>query len=220
MEKPAPEGHRHDGGAMSTTPHDDLMRHILSHPEHAAGELQHLLPPEVSARVDWSTLELVPGNFVDESLQGSYSDLLFRVQVGAAPADLYLIAGMAGWAELFRAVRRAPNGAVAMAAVWRYLLSVHEAIEERVLPALTAALDEEQRQDMATIAEQLIEKGERKGMEKGQRAIVQRLLERRFGPLPPEALARLARAVPSELEQWAERLLVAATLSEVLEATP
>src|SRR5690242_4599323 len=76
---------------MSTTPHDDLVRAILSHPEHAAGELQYLLPPELSARIDWRTLELVPGRFVDEALQHSESDLLFRVQLDGQETFLYLL---------------------------------------------------------------------------------------------------------------------------------
>jgi len=48
---------------------------------------------------------------------------------------------------------------------------------------------------MATIAEQLMEKGEKRGIEKGEargrRDAVLRLLQRRFGPLPAEVCARV-----------------------------
>lgn len=47
--------------------------------------------------------------------------------------------------------------------------------------------------------------------------ILTKLLTRRFGPLPDWARERLARASPSELESWAERVLVAERLEEVFE---
>jgi hypothetical protein len=50
---------------------------------------------------------------------------------------------------------------------------------------------------MVSIAEQLINEGIEKGIEKGERNIVLRLLQRRFGPLPAEALARIERGGPS-----------------------
>lgn len=43
-----------------------------------------------------------------------------------------------------------------------------------------------------------------------------RLLTRQFGVLPPWAEARLAAAKPKELATWAEALLDAATLEDVL----
>ena len=42
-------------------------------------------------RIDWSTLETVPGSFVDEELQGSYSDLLYRASLGGQSAYLYML---------------------------------------------------------------------------------------------------------------------------------
>ena len=76
---------------MSTHPHDSLVHDTFEHPEHVRGELQHVLGAELSARLDWSTLELVPGSFIDPALQNSRSDLLFRVMLGGHPAYLYLL---------------------------------------------------------------------------------------------------------------------------------
>lgn len=356
---------------MSTKPHDSLFHDTFEHPEHARGELQHLLGAELAARFDWSTLELVPGSFVSEELKDSHSDLLFRVQLGGRETYVYLlfehqsrpeplfvfrelqysvrflttwledregaaagarsarrrrarvtrlpvvipillyhgppawpyatrfedvldidpgaralvldfvprfrvlvddlttqtdeqlrsramselgrvvlwclrtarstddlVNGLAGWAGLFREVWRAPNGVAAMGKIWQYVMAVHEGSHERVLPALAAALDdEEQRQNMATIAEQLIEKGkkrgfeegekrgiekgekrgEKRGIEKGQREVLLRQLERRFGPLPPSVHERVEQAKSPELERWVDRVLTAATLAEVLD---
>jgi predicted transposase/invertase (TIGR01784 family) len=314
---------------MSTTPHDDLVRAILSHPEHAAGELRYLLPPEVGARIDWTTLELVPGNFVEEALQGSYTDLLFRVRLGGQAAFLYvlfehqstpdalmpfrhleyavrfwktwladhpdatrlpvvipmllchaprgwtvatrfeelldvddetralildfvprfrtlvddltiqsddslraramtaaarimlwclktardaaaLVGGMPRWLALFQEASKSRSGAAALQSIWTYMLCVHE---DRALQELNTVLDEEQRKEMS-LAEHL----EKKGEKKGERKIVQRQLQRRFGPLPPEALERLQHAATRELDQWADRVLTAATLADVLDA--
>lgn len=41
---------------------------------------------------------------------------------------------------------------------------------------------------------------------------------RRSTPLPDDALERLRHAEPSDLERWADRVLTAATLGEVLDA--
>lgn len=60
-------------------------------PEHAAGELRAVLPPALVALTGFSTLSLCPGTYVDETLAGSESDLLFAVQVANKPALLYLL---------------------------------------------------------------------------------------------------------------------------------
>jgi predicted transposase YdaD len=347
---------------MSTRPHDNLFRDTFEHPENARGELSHLLGAELGARFDWSTLELVPGTFVDDDLRDSHSDLLFRVLMGETAAYIYLLfehqstpeplfvfrelqytvrflttwledhkpavegsagrsplmklpvvipillyhgptrwpyatrfedvldvdpltrplildfvpkfrllvddlslatdeqlharamselgrvvlwlfktarsteallSGLAGWADLFRAVKAAPNGVAALGKIWHYVMAVHEGSHERVLPALAATLDdEEQRQTMSTIAEQLIEKGKKKGIEEGlekgiekgiaegERATLVRLLEQRFGPLSATARKRIEQAKRANLERWLDRVLTATTLADVLDSAP
>jgi hypothetical protein len=44
---------------------------------------------------------------------------------------------------------------------------------------------------------------------------LQRLLTRRFGPLPTEVVARFAAATLEDMENWADRLLDAQSLDEV-----
>lgn len=60
------------------------------------------------------------------------------------------------------------------------------------------------------------EEGRREGLQEGRAAILLRLLERRFGPLPEVALQRIASADARTLEDWSLRLLDAASLDEVL----
>jgi flagellar biosynthesis/type III secretory pathway protein FliH len=140
-----------------------------------------------------------------------------------------LLSSLADWAELLKTVKAAPHGVAALGKIWQYVMAVHEGSHERVLPALAAALDdEEQRQTMATIAEQLIEKGKKKGIEEGlkegivegQRSTLVRLLERRFDALPAGARERIEQANRGELERWLDRVLTAATLAEVLDSAP
>ena len=58
--------------------------------------------------------------------------------------------------------------------------------------------------------------GIRKGIRKGQRALLQAQLEERFGPLPPKVLSRLAAATGADLDRWARRILRAKTLAATL----
>ena len=57
--------------------------------------------------------------------------------------------------------------------------------------------------------------GMRIGRIEGERAVLERLLRRRFGALPPTVGARLGGASTADLESWADRVLDAATLDEV-----
>jgi hypothetical protein len=61
-----------------------------------------------------------------------------------------------------------------------------------------------------------LEKGMEKGMAKGEAAILVRLLERRFGPLTGDDRQRIERASSAQLETWADRVLTAETVKEVL----
>jgi hypothetical protein len=72
-------------------PNDALFRSVFSNPEHAAGELRHILGPRLSAPIVWSSLTPCPGSFVDEALRGRQSDLLFTARCGEKAVLLYLL---------------------------------------------------------------------------------------------------------------------------------
>jgi predicted transposase/invertase (TIGR01784 family) len=91
---------------------------------------------------------------------------------------------------------------------------------------------DEHREKMMTIAEQLErigwEKGRMRGWEEGEvageaageAAVLARQLTRRFGPLPTWARERLHRADAAQRQAWADAVLEAASLAEVVGAPP
>ena len=69
-----------------------FARFTFSHPERAAAELRAVLPEEVVARVDWSSLRHESSSVVDPELRERQSDLLFSAQLhGGQPVLLYFL---------------------------------------------------------------------------------------------------------------------------------
>jgi predicted transposase YdaD len=60
-------------------PHDLMVRAVLSDVTEAISFLQAHVSEEVSQGLNWSTLRLVEGSFVDEDLRGSEADLLYEI---------------------------------------------------------------------------------------------------------------------------------------------
>jgi predicted transposase YdaD len=60
-------------------PHDLMVRAVLSDVTEAISFLQAHVSEEVSQGLNWSTLRLVEGSFVDENLRGSEADLLYEI---------------------------------------------------------------------------------------------------------------------------------------------
>lgn len=61
--------------------------------------------------------------------------------------------------------------------------------------------------------------GKAEGKAEGERAIVSRLMERKFGRLPREVADRIATASESELLLWSDRVLVANSIAEIFGPT-
>jgi hypothetical protein len=60
-----------------------------------------------------------------------------------------------------------------------------------------------------------LREGRAEGLREGQRLVVERMLTRRFGALPPEVRARLATLTEGELTALADALLDFTSLAEV-----
>ena len=67
--------------------------------------------------------------------------------------------------------------------------------------------------------QQGMQQGMRQGRVEGERAVLERLLRRRFGLLSPEVAERLDQASAADLETWAENVLDAQTLDDVFESS-
>jgi hypothetical protein len=76
---------------VTSSPHDALFKAAFSSPEHAAPQLRALLPASVAALLDWPSLQLQPGSFLDEALAATHSDLLFSALLAGHPSLLYLL---------------------------------------------------------------------------------------------------------------------------------
>jgi len=91
---------------MGHNVHDALFKATFSQVEHAAGELRVVLPPVITERIDWSTLTLQPGSFVDEALAEQHSDLLFSATLSGKTALIYLLCEHKSGPEWERRKRR------------------------------------------------------------------------------------------------------------------
>lgn len=72
-------------------PHDKLFRATFSDPRNAAAFLRHHLGGPLPALLDWDSLALLPGSFIDPRMAGSEADLLFSARLGGSTALLYVL---------------------------------------------------------------------------------------------------------------------------------
>jgi predicted transposase YdaD len=85
-----------------SNPHDRFFREVFSRLELSREFLSKQLPPAIAASLDFSTLDLRPGSFLDEELQQYYSDLLFRVKLQTGrPAYVYVLLEHKSYIEWF-----------------------------------------------------------------------------------------------------------------------
>jgi Putative transposase, YhgA-like/Domain of unknown function (DUF4351) len=76
---------------MQPNVHDAFFKEMLSRPEHASSILQQILPAPIAARIDFASLALCAGSYVDQALKERHSDLLFSATLKARPVLLYLL---------------------------------------------------------------------------------------------------------------------------------
>ena len=74
-------------------PHDRLFRAVFADASEAASLLRNVLPDFVRSSLEWASLTLTPGTFVDEELRLSETDLLYQVEhTGTGqPASVYVL---------------------------------------------------------------------------------------------------------------------------------
>ena len=112
-----------------------------------------------------------------------------------------------------------------MEVIFRYLLQTMDISEENMQKIVHQTLSSGKEDTIMTLAEQLESKGMRKGMQKGiqkgrmegRNAILNTLFRKRFGDLlDPYIQEKLRNASPEQLDIWAERILDAKTVEDVI----
>lgn len=76
---------------MTPTPHDALVKATFSQADNMVGELRAVLPRPLAERIDFATLQLAPGSFVDEALKERFTDLLYSARIADRPALVYVL---------------------------------------------------------------------------------------------------------------------------------
>ena len=75
----------------SPQPHDALFQWTFSQREHGAGLLKAALPPALASAVDFSTLRVEKGSFVDRALRSRHSDLVLSARMRGEPVYFYAL---------------------------------------------------------------------------------------------------------------------------------
>lgn len=83
---------------------------------------------------------------------------------------------------------------------------------------LIAAVGEEDKEEIVTAADQLIERGRAQGREQERREILLDQLRARFGALSDEVVGRVKNADMGTLRVWSLKVLTAPALADVLVA--
>ena len=71
-------------------PHDRFFRASMGNPRVALQFIEKHIPPQVAEKINKESLQLMPGNFI-EDLQEWKTDLLFKVTFQGAPGYIYLL---------------------------------------------------------------------------------------------------------------------------------
>lgn len=169
---------------------------------------------------------------LDDLSQLSSEEILARArQQTEAAAALVLLAlrfgrdrqefygQLARLSEFILLVLSTPAGVDAFRSVLDYLDKPKREDHIQVLDELRRAMgpaSPEARKAVMSIAEELRIEGRVEGRVEGERLLLRRLLTLKFGPLPQTVSAVLDVATEQQLETWAERVLTAASLEEVL----
>jgi predicted transposase YdaD len=145
-----------------------------------------------------------------------------------------LVRELARWLDVVREARAAPGGREAMELIWRYIfVTSNPARPKDLVERLLAVVGVEAREDVVTIADWLEEQGRQKGIKAGReegrtegrvagreealRGTLRKQLRARFGLLSDAAAARIQAAGPDQLDAWLDRVVIAASLDEVLD---
>ncbi len=129
------------------------------------------------------------------------------------------------WKELIAEVLAGPDGIKLLGVLFRYIVKNNpNATPENLRGLLPSGRGPEVEEAIMNWYQEELEQtrrearrdGAREGKREGRLEMLLKQLRRRFGDLPPAVVARIDEADTSLLDLWAERVLTAATLDDVL----
>src|SRR5690349_13253939 len=77
--------------AFVPQPHDKLFKWTFSQRDHAVGLFRATLPKALVAEIDFSTLRLEKGSYVDRALRSRRSDLVFSARIRGKKLYFYVL---------------------------------------------------------------------------------------------------------------------------------
>jgi len=121
-------------------------------------------------------------------------------------------------ADLFDALREAPDAPRALWSIFSYLATISGA-EEDLVGVVAGQLSEPAREEAMDLVEQFAqrkkEEGRAEGHAEGRRTLLLKLLTLKFGPPSDAVQARVEAASLEDTDRWAERILTATTIEDV-----
>jgi hypothetical protein len=111
-----------------SNPHDRFFREVFSRLELAREFLSKQLPAAIATSIDFATLDLRPGSFLDEELQQYFSDLLFRATLQTGQhAYVYILLEHKSYPEWFTGLQLLRY----QVEIWEQVRKEAKATEER-----------------------------------------------------------------------------------------
>ena len=140
--------------------------------------------------------------------------VLFCLRHAREPAQLLVMLGR--WLGVIHEAH-ATGAKGVLAPIWRYIIAVSNPEDPVALvKQLQAVVGPEEEHEIMTAGDWFEERGRKEGRNEGVRATLLKLLRARFGAVPEAAGARIEAADSSQLDEWFDRALGAASLDEVL----
>ena len=88
-----------------TNAHDSNYKFLFSTPEMVRDLILGFVPDEWLHRLDYTTLEKIPGSYITEDLNGRADDVVWRVKVGGEWVYLYLLIEFQSTVDKYMALR-------------------------------------------------------------------------------------------------------------------
>lgn len=154
------------------------------------------------------------GRVTELAADNTVSDLI-RLETGPDPAQLQRVI-----AALARRLQSPENTELRRAlTVWINRIVLKRLIPGTELPQVNELKEIETMlaERVTTWTEKWKQEGIQEGKKSGERQLLERQLQRRFGPLSADFRARLEHATSEQLEQRADNILDATTLDEVFQ---